>query len=230
MAATPPPTPGPTPTPPHTPAHSPLSFDPGDQGGVPPASEEHDPGTSESSGVGGPRAVGDDSGHARELFPLVYEELRKLAHCKMAQMPKGHTLQPTALVNEVFIRLSNSPNPVFKNRGHLFAAAARSMRNILVDWARTKGAVKRGGDRKRVTLDEALSNTEQSAHEILGLDRLLDRLNDHNPRQATIVLLRYFAGLTNEQIAESLGLSSRTVEREWHAAKDWLKERWEAEH
>jgi RNA polymerase sigma factor (TIGR02999 family) len=189
------------------------------------------PSSGDNPNVEGERpAEGEDRpAHASELFPLVYEELRKLAHAKMAHLPQGHTLQPTALVNEVFIRLSASPNPVFKNRGHIFAAAARSMRNILVDWARTKGAVKRGGDRKRVSLDDALSHTENAAEQILGLDRLLDKLNEHNPRQGSIVLLRYFAGLTNEQIAESLGMSTRTVEREWHDAKAWLKAKWEGD-
>lgn len=158
-----------------------------------------------------------------ELFPLVYDELRRLALQKLAADRPGQTLQPTELVHEAYLRLVEDPDLRWENRAHFFAAAARVMRQILVDRARRRQALKRGGKRLRVNLEEVdLASSEPPAELILGLHEALERLERVDPRQARVVLLRYFAGLTIEETARSLGLSEATVSDEWKFAAAWL--------
>jgi len=164
---------------------------------------------------GNPRA-------AAELLPLVYEELRQLAAARLAQEKPGQTLQATALVHEVYLRLvQGGPEQPWSGRGHFFAAAAESMRRILVEQARRKHRLKHGGDRRRVDLDEALSLAEPDV-DLLALDEALNRLAIVDPLAAKIVALRYFTGLTMAETAAALGASLRTVERNWTYAKTWL--------
>ena len=155
---------------------------------------------------------------AGELLPLVYEELRKLARARMSNLPPGHTLQPTALVHEVWLRLvGDAGESEWNSRNHFFAAAAESMRQILVDHARRKYAKKRGGDRARVSADEIEIplDAPMDSEEMLAVDRALERLEGEDPRKATILKLRYFVGLTRQEVADALGLSLRTVDYEW---------------
>jgi RNA polymerase sigma factor (TIGR02999 family) len=156
-----------------------------------------------------------DEKAAAELLPLVYEELRKLAQARMAGLPPGATLQPTALVHEAYLRLIADDKPSWRSRGHFFGAAAQAMRQILVDEARRKASLKRGGDRKRIDLEIADPAAEAPSFSILALDEALERLEQHDPRKAQIVMLRYFAGLTMQETAEALEVSVPTVEREW---------------
>ncbi len=161
---------------------------------------------------------------AEQLLPLMYEELVALARSRMSRLPPGDTLQPTALVHEAYLRLVGEEDPGWEGRRHFFGAAARAMRNILVDRARAKGAVKRGGDRRRVGdldgLDAALLQTP--VEDVLALDEALDRLEREDARKAQIVMLRFFAGLASARIAELLGISLPTVERDWRYARAWL--------
>jgi RNA polymerase sigma factor (TIGR02999 family) len=137
-----------------------------------------------------------------------------------AQRP-GHTLQPTALVNEAFLRLVDSDKVNWQDRSHFFAVSAQLMRRILVDLARRKNSAKRGGDRVQVTLTDGAKISDPSA-DVVGLDEALQRLAAFSPRQSQIVELRYFGGLTEEQIAEALDLSIRTIRRDWSLARAWL--------
>jgi len=152
---------------------------------------------------------------AEEFLPLVYHELRRLARARMAKTPPGNTLQPTALVHEAYMRLTGPESSNWNSRGHFFAAAAQAMRQILVDQARRKNAVKHGGDLRRVDADEVDLPIETPAEDILALDEALETLQAEDPRKAEIVMLRYFAGLTREEAAAALGISVRTVDREW---------------
>lgn len=152
---------------------------------------------------------------ASELLPLVYDELRKLARSRLSKTPPGNTLQPTALVHEAYLKLVGNIDAGWENRAHFFGAAARAMRDILVDQARRKGAVKRGGDRKRVDAEADEPMFDSPAEDMLALDEALRRLEQDDPRKAEIVMLRYFAGLDREQTAEALGLTTRTIDREW---------------
>lgn len=163
---------------------------------------------------------------ASELLPLVYEELRRLAESRLARLPPGQTLQPTALVHDAYLRLVGDRDPGWNGRGHFFGAAARAMRNILVDQARRKSALRHGGDRRRLILDErgVLDvPVDADTDEVLSLDHVLGRLEQEHPRQAQVVLLRYFAGLTNEQVADLLGVATTTVKRDWRFARAWLR-------
>ena len=168
-------------------------------------------------------AVDQGDPHAAEqLLPLVYDELRRLAAQKLAHEKPGHTLQPTALVHEAYVRLVSGENPPsFKDRAHFFAAAAGAMRRILVDNARRKLTSKRGGGRRRQPL-EAVAAPEPDA-EVVALDEALDRLSAADPQQARLVELRYFAGLTGAQAAEVLGISPTTADRHWAYARAWLQ-------
>ncbi len=161
---------------------------------------------------------------ASDLLPLVYEELRSLARARMAHEPSDHTLQPTALVHEAYMRIMGDDERAWDSRGHFFAAAARAMRRILIERARRHAAVKHGGGRRRVSfnrLDEAPA-ADEDAVDLLALDEALSRLEAEDERLADIVLLRYFAGMTIEQTASYLGVSSRTVKRDWTVARAWL--------
>jgi len=164
-----------------------------------------------------------DAFAAEQLLPLVYDELRKLAAHRMAQESPGHTLQPTALVHEAWLRLLKPEEQArFHNRSHFFAAAAEAMRRILIDSARRKLAMKRGGQLERVNLDAVELPLPLPADELIALDEALDRLKQVDPRAAEVVKLCFFTGLTQEQAASNLGISLRTTERLWAFAQAWL--------
>lgn len=155
-----------------------------------------------------------------DLFPVVYDELRKLAAAHMANEPAGHTLDATALVHEAYLRLGGQP---FQSRGQFFAAAAEAMRRILIDHARAKHADKRGGEAHRVAVDaDGLPGREEPGFDLLALDEALTRLAAADPQAAALVNLRYFAGLTIPQAADALGVSPRSADRLWAFAKAWL--------
>ena len=165
---------------------------------------------------------GGDEGALEKLFPLVQPELHRLAHHYMSRERAGHTLQTTAILNEAYLRLVENTQPPWQNRTHFVAAAAQLMRRIMVDHAREHHSLKRGGGALRVTLDEAAWVTETRSEELLALDEALEKLAAQDPRKSQIVELRYFGGLTIEETAEFLKVSSRTVRREWTMAKAWL--------
>lgn len=157
-----------------------------------------------------------------QLIPLVQNELRRLARNYMRRQKAGHTLQTTALVNEAFVRLVDSNRVNWQDRNHFFAICAQLMRRILVDFARKKASLKRGGERVQVTLGDNVDISDEKDAEVVALDEALLRLSTLNERQGRIVELRYFGGLTEEQIAETLDISSRTVRRDWNLARAWL--------
>ena len=160
---------------------------------------------------------------AERLLPLVYDELRKLAAQRLAQEKPGQTIQATALVHEAYLRLvGTDQGPHWNSRGHFFAAAAEAMRRILIEQARRKKAEKRGGQWKRVALDHAQAVAAASPDELLALDEALDQLQQHDPVAGQLVQLRYFAGLSVEQAAETLGVSVATAYRHWTFARAWL--------
>ena len=163
-----------------------------------------------------------DAGASKKLLPIVYEELRKLAHSLMAKTPPGNTLQPTALVHEAYLRLVGREDPGWNGRGHFFGAAAQAMRHILVEQARRKARHKHGGDRKRLDVDEIDIPIEMPAEDMIALDEALERLRAHDARKAEVVTLRYFAGLTIEETATVLNVTERTVERDWRFARALL--------
>ena len=163
-----------------------------------------------------------------ELFPLVYEELRRLAAVRMARETAGHTLQPTALVHDAWLQLVGEGGRTWKNRAHFFGAATDAMRRILLDNARRKAALKHGGGQERVELgDLEISNATTDEH-VLLVDEALQWLEQEDATKARIVSLKFFGGLTNEEVAESTGISLRTVNREWVVAKiklfRWIQE------
>jgi RNA polymerase sigma factor (TIGR02999 family) len=159
---------------------------------------------------------------AARLLPLVYTELRRLARGRMGRLSPGQTLQPTALVHEAYLRLVGKQEQGWKGRGHFFAAAAQALRDILVEQARRKAALKRGGDRQRLDVHEAELAIQPPEEDVLALEEALQRLEADDPRKGQIVNLRYFAGLTLEDTAEALEVSVTTVEREWRYVKTWL--------
>jgi RNA polymerase sigma-70 factor, ECF subfamily len=165
---------------------------------------------------------GGDQAARDELMPLVYEELRRLARRCMHRERAGHTLQTSALVNEAFLRLVDQKNIRWQDRAHFFGIAARLMRQILVDYARRRGYAKRGGDVRRVPLDEAVIVSEERAAEVVALDDALKFLAEIDPRKSQVVELRFFGGLSIEETAEVLGVSEGTVRRDWALAKAWL--------
>ena len=158
-----------------------------------------------------------------ELLPLVYEELHRLAHRHMAEERGGHTLQTTALVNEVYLKFAHREGARWQNRAHFLAVAAQQMRHILVDYARGRAREKRGGEIEKVPLDEALCVSANHAGEMLVLDEALKALASFDERKSRIAELRYFAGLTVEETAEALSISPETVNRDWRLAKAWLR-------
>jgi RNA polymerase sigma factor (TIGR02999 family) len=164
---------------------------------------------------------GDDSALA-ELTPLVYEELRRVAHHYMEGERPGHTLQTTALVNEAYLRLADQTNPNWQSRAHFFAVAARAMRRILVGYARSNRAQKRGGGGARIELDEAAIMSPEQSNEIVDLHEALERLATLDLRKARVVELKFFGGLNYDEIAEVLKIAGVTVRRDWEFAKLWL--------
>ena len=168
----------------------------------------------------------EDPGAANQLLPLVYEELRRLAQKQMANEPPGQTIQATALVHEAYLRLVGDPKLRWESRAHFFAAAARAMRQILLDRARRRRAIKHGGDRARMSLDQIElaydPTTLDEAEQLVALDEALDGLEGVDTRKAQIVMLRYFAGLTIQETAKALNLSRTTVKDEWQFARAWL--------
>ena len=156
------------------------------------------------------------------LLPLVYQELRRLAAGYLRREKPGQTLQPTALVHEAYLRLMKDRPDRWQNRAHFCAIAAHSMRQILIERARARGAIKRGGARPRVTLDEGLVAGSEQSIDLLALDEALERLAQLDPEQARLVELRFFGGLTVEETAEAMQISPATVKRHWTVAKAWL--------
>jgi RNA polymerase sigma factor (TIGR02999 family) len=152
---------------------------------------------------------------AAELLPLVYDELRKLARSRIAHLPPGNTLQPTALVHEAYLRLVGDKDPGWDSRGHFFAAAAEAMRQVLVDQARRKKSLKRGGDKKRMDVADFEVPLATPVEDILAVDEAVERLRRDDPRKAQIVSLRFFAGLTREETAAAMDISLATVDRDW---------------
>ena len=163
-----------------------------------------------------------DAKAADELLPLVYDELRRLAAQKMSREPPGQTLQATALVHEAYIRLVGTEAQNWSSRTHFFAAAAEAMRRILIENARRKQTLKRGGDRQRIDIDDVELAIKECPEDILALDEALAKLAQEDSVVAELVKLRYFAGLKLEQAAEVLGVSARTADRYWAYARAWL--------
>ena len=168
--------------------------------------------------------AGDESAAAR-LLPLVYEELRTLARTRMARRPPGDTLQPTALVHEAYLRLLGKADLRLEGRRHFFFAAARAMRDILVERARARAGPKRGGGRLRVELKDDAAVAEPPAEDLLALNDALSELEKEDPLKAQIVQLRYFAGMNAGEAAQALGISERTLHRHWRFIKAWLRRR-----
>ena len=157
-----------------------------------------------------------------QMLPIVYHELRRLAHRYMAGERRSHTLQTTALVNEVYLKLIDSQKVNWQNRAHFFAICAQLMRRILVDFARSRGYQKRGGGAHKITLVEELLGPRERGRDLVALDDALKALADLDPRKSKVVELRFFGGLREEEIAEVLKISTDTVERDWKMAKLWL--------
>ncbi len=180
------------------------------------------PSTAEITGLLVRWSQGDE--HALDsLTPMVYRDLRRLAAHLLRSERDGHTLQPTALVNEAYVKLAGQSKVQWQNRTHFFAVAARVMRQILVDYARSHQRAKRGGGADPLPLDEALVFAPERSADLLMLDHAVDRLAAVDPRKAKVVELRFFGGLSNEEIAEALQISSNTVMRDWNMAKAWLR-------
>ena len=170
----------------------------------------------------GLRSSGDDEIYDR-LMPMIHSELHRLASGFLERERIDHTLQPTALVNEAFMRLADQRSATWESRGHFLAIAAVAMRRILVDHARAHRSAKRGGSRKRRPLDSDVAVVEASNVDLIALDDALDALMSIDPRKARIVELRFFAGLTVEETALAMGLSTPTIKREWKMARLWLR-------
>ncbi|MEZ5427789.1 MAG: sigma-70 family RNA polymerase sigma factor [Pyrinomonadaceae bacterium] len=157
-----------------------------------------------------------------KLMPFVYQELRRLAKNYMLNQPSDHTLQTTALVNEAYLRLVDSSRVRWQNRTHFFAISAQLMRRILVDFARARKTGKRGGENQRITFDDALPVSAEKEAGLIELDEALKQLETLDRRQSQIVEMRYFGGMTEEEISKALDISARTVRRDWVAARAWL--------
>ena len=167
-------------------------------------------------------AQAGDAAAADQLLVVVYEQLHHLARARMAHLPPGQTLQPTALVHEAYLRLTDKSDVSWESRQHFFFAAARAMRDILVEQARRQAGPARGGGRRRRELDETYAVIEPQAEDILAVHEALDELEKQDPVKAQIVLLRYFSGLTTAETAEVLGLAERTLDRQWRYIRAWL--------
>ena len=156
------------------------------------------------------------------LFPLVYDELKRIARRYLRREREGHTLQPTALVNEAYLRLVDQTRVTWQNRAQFYGVAATMMRRILVNHARALAAEKRGGATRRLSLSDVEISPADTAAELLALDEALERLHRHDPRKSRVVELLYFGGLENAEVAEVLGVSEKTVRRDWQMARSWL--------
>jgi RNA polymerase sigma factor (TIGR02999 family) len=170
-------------------------------------------------------AQAGDRQAATELLPLVYRELHQLARARMARQPPGQTLTPTALVHEAYLRIAGESDLTFEGRQHFFFAAARAMRDILVEQARRKAGPQHGGSQRRQELDEACAVLEPPPDEILAVHEALDELEARDPLKFQIVLLRYFTGLTMDETATVLGMPERTLDRQWRYIRAWLMKR-----
>jgi RNA polymerase sigma factor (TIGR02999 family) len=159
---------------------------------------------------------------SEELLPLVYAELRRHASVKMAQEAGGQTLQPTALVHEAWLRMFGDGDRRWQNRGHFFGAAAQAMRRILIENARRKSCLKRGGHQVRVDVEQVELAATTPDEKMLLIDDALEKLQIQDPEKARVVVLKFFGGLTNQQVAESMAVTERTIERHWAYAKAWL--------
>ena len=157
-----------------------------------------------------------------QLFPLVYDELRRMARRYMRGQPLGHTFQTTELIHEAYLKLAKQDEKNWQNRAHFFGVAAKAMRHILVDYARSKQSQKRGGWQEKVTLAENTPVLSERANEIVALNDALNRLADLDERKSQVVELKYFGGLTTEEIAEVLKISPDTVKRDWRFSRTWL--------
>ncbi|HKK73191.1 MAG TPA: ECF-type sigma factor [Candidatus Krumholzibacteria bacterium] len=173
-------------------------------------------------------AAQGDHAAADAVLPAVVRELRDLANARLARLPAGQTLQPTALVNEVWLRLADGGATEWEGRRHFYFVAARAMRDVLVEVARRKGAAKRGGERQRVTIDEAHLVIESPTDDIVALDRALERLEEIDAQGVQIVMLRFFTGLDVDETARALEVSKSTVERKWRFVRAWLKKELDA--
>ena len=162
-----------------------------------------------------------DKSASEKLLPLVYNELHRLAESYMRRERPDHTLQPTALINEAYLRLAHDPVD-WQSHEHFIGVAANVMRRVLVDHARARNAQMRGGDLQRVELEEGIAISQERSEEVLALDEALNHLEEVNPRQARVVELRYFAGLSVEEIGAILNMSPRSVKRDWALARIWL--------
>ena len=163
-----------------------------------------------------------DGQASEELLPLVYNELRQLAMARMAQESAGQTLQATALVHEAWLRMVGTGDRTWQNRAHFFGAAAEAMRRILVENARRKYRLKRGGGQIRVDIEDIDVAAATPDEKVLLMDEALEQLKAQDPEKARIVVLKFFGGLTNQEVAENIGVTERTVERQWAYAKAWL--------
>jgi RNA polymerase sigma factor (TIGR02999 family) len=170
------------------------------------------------------RVGAGDADAAQSLFAVVYDQLRRIAGAQARRSGPGHTLTPTALVNEAYLKMIGRIPGGLENRVHFFGIAARAMRQVLIDHAERKAAIKRGGDAQFVTFDESALEQASSAEQLLSLNEALESLGEHDPRLVRIVEYRFFAGLKQDEIAALLGISVPTVKREWRAAKAWLRD------
>jgi RNA polymerase sigma factor (TIGR02999 family) len=168
------------------------------------------------------RARSGDSSALANVFPLIYDELRRLAQLQLQREPDGHTLSPTALVHEAYMRLIDYSRMEWAGRAHFMAVASTAMRRILVDHARGHRSLKRGGELRRVSIDSVELGTEDRAELLIAIDDALGRLKDVDARQAQVVECRFFGGMTEEETAEALGIGLRTAKRDWAKAKSWL--------
>ena len=168
------------------------------------------------------RARSGDASALADVFPLIYDELRRLAGQQLRREPDGHTLSPTALVHEAYLRLVDYARVEWTGRAHFLAAASTAMRRVLVDHARGHRSAKRGGALRRVALDDVELGIEERAELVVALDEALDRLTALDARQARVVECRFFGGMTEEETAEALGIGVRTAKRDWAKARSWL--------
>lgn len=168
------------------------------------------------------QAYGRGDVGSEEVLPLVYDDLKRHAVAQMSHEPAGHTLQPTALLHEAWLRLTGGGEKRWQNRAHFFGAAAEAMRRILIDAARRKARIKRGGDQVRVDIDKVELADASPDEKILLLDEALEKLRSVDAEKAQVVMLKFYGNRTNKEVADTLGVTERTVERQWAYAKAWL--------